>query len=684
MMSCRSRSWGRIFVVALAFTISACTKGPPSDPVAPTTQTVRIAGSVTGLKGSGLVLQNNAGADLAVAAAADSFAFVNVLKSSNYAVSVKSQPTSPWQTCAIGNGSGVASGNVSGLTLTCATNSFAVRGTVAGVTGTGMTLLINGGSSQSIAAGTSTFSFAGVLSGTAFAITVGTQPVGQSCSVSNGAGTMSGTDVSTVSITCVALNVRIGGAVRGLKGSGLVLQNNAGSDLAVTAAADSFFFANVPGNSTYAVTVKSQPTAPWQTCTIGNGTGVASANVSGLTLTCATNDYAVRGSIAGLTGTGLTLLINAGSSQAIAPGASTFTFAGVSSGTAFAVTIGTQPAGLTCAVINGTGTMSGADVSTVSVSCATLTVTIGGPALVGSSGLSLRLNGGTPLIIDASATSYTFPNALPVGTPWNITVASQPQSPLATCITARGRGITSTTNVTNVQVQCYSNGGLSGLSGTYTFNLGGRRSFVTAWADGTLSIALFNEDASCLNNGNGAEYGSYRRQASGTFQPWATKLDQTGDCGLFNPSLTPGTGPVGTLTRAGNVVTLTWEGFTIVMPAVESVPTSLVGAFTRADGNDGSFIVFESDGTYTYLDAQDASPNGGTPGGFERGCYTVSGATFTTSLASSCKPNGLSAFDGNGTGGFSGKNGAPIPFAITSATTVTIGGVPYVRSTPGG
>jgi hypothetical protein len=68
--------------------------------------------------------------------------------------------------------------------------------------------------------------------------------------------------------------------------------------------------------------------------------------------------------------------------------------------------------------------------------------------------------------------------------------------------------------------------------------------------------------------------------------------------------------------------------------------------------------------------------------GYERGCYTVSGAGITTSVASTCKPNGLSAFDSNGSGGFSGLNGVAIPFAITSDSTATIGGVKYTRIVP--
>ena len=79
-----------------------------------------------------------------------------------------------------------------------------------------------------------------------------------------------------------------------------------------------------------------------------------------------------------------------------------------------------------------------------------------------------------------------------------------------------------------------------------------------------------------------------------------------------------------------------------------------------------------------------ASGANGYPIGVERGCYTVAGSTFTTSVAVGCRPNALPALDQNGIGGFSGRNGAAIPFVITSQTTITIGGVLYDRIVPAG
>jgi 6-phosphogluconolactonase len=83
--------------------------------------------------------------------------------------------------------------------------SYTIGGTVSGMVGSGMVLQNNGGDDQSISANGS-FSFATPLtSGTAYAITVKTQPTkpSQTCSVSNGSGTINGAPVGNVVVDCV-------------------------------------------------------------------------------------------------------------------------------------------------------------------------------------------------------------------------------------------------------------------------------------------------------------------------------------------------------------------------------------------------------------------------------------------------------------------------------------------------
>ena len=79
----------------------------------------------------------------------------------------------------------------------------------------------------------------------------------------------------------------IGGTVTGLIGTGLVLQNNGGDDLAVAADGAFTFGTALPNGSAYAVTVLAQPTGPAQTCTVAGGSGtVAGANVTSVAVSC--------------------------------------------------------------------------------------------------------------------------------------------------------------------------------------------------------------------------------------------------------------------------------------------------------------------------------------------------------------------------------------------------------------
>jgi 6-phosphogluconolactonase len=80
----------------------------------------------------------------------------------------------------------------------------------------------------------------------------------------------------------------VGGTVSGLAGSGLVLQNNAGDDLSLSADGTFTFATQVAGGSAYAVTVRTQPTILSQTCTISSGNGTITADVNNVVVSCVT------------------------------------------------------------------------------------------------------------------------------------------------------------------------------------------------------------------------------------------------------------------------------------------------------------------------------------------------------------------------------------------------------------
>lgn len=79
----------------------------------------------------------------------------------------------------------------------------------------------------------------------------------------------------------------IGGEVSGLTGTGLVIQDLGSDSKAISADAPFFTFRTaVAVTGVYNVTVEAQPSNPKQTCTVANGAGTVSANVTGVLVKC--------------------------------------------------------------------------------------------------------------------------------------------------------------------------------------------------------------------------------------------------------------------------------------------------------------------------------------------------------------------------------------------------------------
>jgi hypothetical protein len=237
------------------------------------TNPVSIGGRVTGLLGTGLVLQNNGADDRPVTAGATSYSFT-VPRDEAYAISVRAQPTGPSQVCTLVNAGGTTTNvDITNSDLNCTTTLLPVGGDVTGLVGAGLVLRNSDGTELSVAAGASSYRF-DLPSGSAYAFTVKTQPTNpsQTCTLVNDTGTVAASAITNAHVTCVTSSFTVGGAITGLLGTGLVLQNNAGNDLAVVAGATTFSFP-VASGSAYAVSVKTQPTSPSQVCAISNASG---------------------------------------------------------------------------------------------------------------------------------------------------------------------------------------------------------------------------------------------------------------------------------------------------------------------------------------------------------------------------------------------------------------------------
>ncbi len=253
-----------------------------------TTDFYTVGGSVTGLVGSGLVLQTNGTNNVSVSSSGN-YVFSTLASGSNYTVTVMTQPSSPAQTCVVANDTGkVTTANVSNVAITCTTNSYAISGSVSGLSGAGLVLQTNGANAVSIA-GSGSYTFATLPSGSAYAVTVMTQPgnPSQTCTVGNGTGTVISADVTNVSITCTTNLYTIGGTVTGLNGTALMLQDNGGDNLTVAANGSFTFATKIASNMTYAVTVGTQPSNPAQFCRVTGGTGtVTTAAITTVAVHC--------------------------------------------------------------------------------------------------------------------------------------------------------------------------------------------------------------------------------------------------------------------------------------------------------------------------------------------------------------------------------------------------------------
>jgi len=100
--------------------------------------------------------------------------------------------------------------------------------------------------------------------------------------------------------------VTVGGTVAGLAGSGLILSNDGGNSLAVSASGAFTFTAALSSGASYQVTVAAQPSYPAQTCSVANGAGTTgAANVTNVTVTC--TNQPVASAQLGLTAQGAVL-----------------------------------------------------------------------------------------------------------------------------------------------------------------------------------------------------------------------------------------------------------------------------------------------------------------------------------------------------------------------------------------
>jgi hypothetical protein len=275
---------------------------------------------------------------------------------------------------------------------------------------------------------------------------------------------------SSDSITPYVLQGRqsytLSASVSGLSGSGLVLSVDGANVEVPPGTTVQQLTVALPAGLQYSVLVASQPTG--ETCSVAGGEGtIGSANVANVVVTCAQTAYALGGTVAGLSVSGL-VLANGTDMVAVPAGGTSFTLpAEVAVGSSYDVTVKAQPAGLACAVSAGLGTMPASSVTSVRVSCTDQPFTLGG-TVTNSPGITVANGSDTVSVPSGSgSSSFTLPQAVAFGSSYDVTVQNVPAG--RACTVTNGSGLMGASNVTNVAITCstdtYSVGGsLSGLS----------------------------------------------------------------------------------------------------------------------------------------------------------------------------------------------------------------------------
>lgn len=342
-----------LILVSLAWVLAACSEG----------RDFEVQVRVTGLNGSGLVLLNNGADELRINSNgthtfSEAYPFAYP-----YKISVRTNPASPAQLCTVTNDEGRLTESVDNVLVSC-TNAYRVSGTVEDLSGEGLVIMNNSSERLTIEANGS-FSFTRLtVDGGPYSVSVLTQPANQLCTVENAAGQISGADITDIRVICGTRT--IGGTLTGLVGlRQVVLQNNSTDNLTLTQDGAFTFATRFFDGADYAVTVNTQPFN--EICVVGNATGtVAGANVTNVAVSCG---FTVGGNISGPAGN-LVVLQNNGADDLSLGMNRAFTFlTGLPVGATYNVTLLDVPDGLSCVVINGSGTMTAGPVSDIAVNC---------------------------------------------------------------------------------------------------------------------------------------------------------------------------------------------------------------------------------------------------------------------------------------------------------------------------
>jgi len=295
------------------------------------------------------------------------------------------------------------------------------------------------------------------------------QPMGQTCSVSQGAGVLVlGAVEPVVNVICNAKSYTVGGTITGLWSGRIVRFLNNGADSSAFtgrangAAVNYSFDAPVAVNSTYAVTVPANPQDEVCTvATVGSYTGISfdSDHINNVNFMCDSVATArtVGGTVTGLVpGNEIVLQNNGGNDRTISANGPFSFDVKVANGSSYDVRLLTGSANQVCTVENGVGQGPAVqrDVSDVNVKCSQNGFTIGGAVSGLKAGYSVELLLGDNKQENLTVTStnpngaFTFKTWVSPGSRYSVNVGAQPPGQVCTPTNNAGKASGPVNNVT--------------------------------------------------------------------------------------------------------------------------------------------------------------------------------------------------------------------------------------------
>jgi hypothetical protein len=196
-----------VLMASMIAGLAGCGEKEKEAPPAPPPPPLTIGGTVSGLAGGEVVLQNNGAEDLTVKANGK-FKFPKAMKKgATYAVTVMTSPTQPVkQTCKVSLGNGNITGApINNVDVACTTNSYAVGGTVSGLAAKskGVVLALKGGNTVTVTKnGNFVFPDTRLPDGGDYSVVLDSTPPGQKCKIEAIATAADKDTLNIVSVTC--------------------------------------------------------------------------------------------------------------------------------------------------------------------------------------------------------------------------------------------------------------------------------------------------------------------------------------------------------------------------------------------------------------------------------------------------------------------------------------------------